>query len=517
MTPSTNPEERFIVGLEIGSSRAKIGVAGFDPTDTGGELTVYSATSLSTVDSVRYGRITNIRDVEDVIKRLVKSVESTYPVEGRRVLGVYVNIGGRTLKSRKISARSEQPDRSEITSDMLARLKDDALATLPSNVEVVCTEPLRFSVDNILTPRPVGTLGSRLAGEFTAVVCSPSNKEDLRNVILDRVGLSICGLAVRPVAVANLVLSKAETNAGCMLVDIGAETITVAIYRGFALHYLATIPIGARLITRDLAATLAITEDEAENLKCTIGDAMPEPTDDQLRKTVNTVITARLADLMANIAAQPGFAGLQPEQLRGGIILTGGGAKLRNFGRLLENYTRLKVRIATLPPNIAIADPSLSATDYLDLIALLNDAVNDARRNPDAECLSPRPEPVRKPEPVVIDLTEPGDQEKIEHYGYDPEDFQSVKTPEDEVDYEDGNTGNYDEYTDDGVDDLLDYDEAEKQRRRRQEREREKAKKTKKKAPKRDNDRPGLVDKVISRLTGLLNGGNDDNSADLDE
>lgn len=509
MAPSTNPEERFIVGLEIGSSRAKIGVAGFDPSNTGGELTVYSATSLSTVDSVRYGRITNIRDVEDIINRLVESVETTYPIEGRRVLGVYVNIGGRTLKSRKIAARSEQPDRREITSVMLAGLMDDALATLPSDVEVVCTEPLRFTVDNIITPRPVGTLGSRIAGEFTAVVCSPSNKADLRNVVVDRAGLSICGLAVRPVAVANLVLSKSETNAGCMLVDFGAETITVAIYRDFALNYLATIPIGSRLITRDLAATLALTEDEAEKIKCTMGDAMPEPTNDALRKNVNAVITARLADILVNIAAQPGFAGLQTDQLRGGIILTGGGAKLRNFGRALENHMRIKVRIATLPTNIAIADSGLSASEYIDLIALLNDAVNDARRNPDSDCLSPLTVTPEDTGSVVIDITKPNDTEKIEQYGYTPDDFGNTPhyEPSDE-EYVDG-----DDEGDDGGDNILDDDD---EKNRPNKKTPKKAPKKPKEKPAKNDNKPGLVDKVISRLTGLLNSSNDDDSADLD-
>lgn len=120
-----------------------------------------------------------------------------------------------------------------------------------------------------------------------------------------------------------------------------------------------------------------------------MADARPEPTDDPRIKHINTVVTARLADLVANIAAQPGFAGFESERLRGGIVLTGGGSKLRNLGRLLESFTHIKVRIATLPPGIVIADTSLAAADNLDLIALLHEAANDARRNPDIECLSP--------------------------------------------------------------------------------------------------------------------------------
>lgn len=411
MQATANKNEKMIVALELGSSRAKIGIAGFDPEDPRQQLTVYDILELPTVDSIRYGRIYNVREVTRIVDELVRGLEKKYSVEGRRILNTFVSIGGRSLKAVRLSARTVLPERVEITEDLIEQLQDSALESVSDDVDMVWLEPVSFSVDNIATPRPIGTKGTRLWGEFTAVTCNPANKTDIYDVLYDNINIGISGMPVRAVALAHLVLSPQETNAGCMLVDFGAETLTVSIYKNYALRYLATIPIGSRLITRDIAQMLALTDDEAEEVKKTMANALPDnDSGDRTQESVNAIVSARLADIVANIAAQPEFAGYKPENLAGGIILTGGGANLRNFARLLDSQTPYKVRLATLPPGINISDPSMAASDNLDIIALLNEAAsmfNDAT----PECLSAKPEPKQQEETAVsddIEIDRPG-------------------------------------------------------------------------------------------------------------
>ncbi len=552
-TSARSDNEKFVVAVELGSSQAKIGVAGFDPADDTHTLTVYNAATLPTVDSVRYGRVNNIREVTETVTSLLEAVEKQYPIEGRKILGVYISIGGLSMKSRRIKARQVLPGRREITEDLIERLQEDAIDSMSTSDELICVEPVRFHVDNMPNPRPVGSLGTRLAGEFTAVVCNPSNKNDVVDVVADRVGLSISGVSVRPLALAHLVLSSSETNAGCMLVDFGAETITVSIYKNYALQYLATIPLGSRLITRDLSATMALTEEEAEDLKLKMANAMPDKADDteepsKLQEAVNAVVMARLADIVANIAAQPEFAGMKADELPAGIILAGGGAKLRNFARLLESQTRMKVRIATLPPDIIITDPSLSATDNLDLIALLNEGAEASRVNPEVECLTvPAPaqadEPAEKYDPndVVVDFMADREvdnhlnerQRELEEWGYLPGDF-GGDNPFEASPYQSAGTADVEPEPDDADEyGLMDDDDAErkreqKARRLRQQAEKariEKAKKEKEEKRRRDREerraaaegQPSRMDRIITKLTGLLSNNYEDRSADLDD
>ena len=67
---------------------------------------------------------------------------------------------------------------------------------------------------------------------MSVVSCMPQIKRMLRRVIGERLGLDINGYITRPLAEAEMVLTGDERRLGCMFVDFGAETTTVAIYKG---------------------------------------------------------------------------------------------------------------------------------------------------------------------------------------------------------------------------------------------------------------------------------------------
>lgn len=403
-------KEKFVVALELGSSHAKIGLAGFDPEAHDHQFNVYHIETLPTVDSIRYGRINNIREVTSVVETLIKALENKKLLENGSITGCFISIGGRSLKTQKVSSDTVLPERREITEDLIVRLETDALKSLSTNDELICVEPVRYAVDALTTARPLGTKGRRLHGEFSAVLCNATNKEDVTEVVANRLNKTIHGLSVRPIALAHMVLTQQEISAGCMLVDFGAETITVAIYKNYALQYLVTVPIGSRLITKDLSKVLAVTEEEAERIKITSGNAFPSKGagDNPNQDTIDAVVTARLADIVANIIAQPGFARFSPADLPGGIVLTGGGARLRNFAHLLENESGMKVRVATITNGIVISDSEMSGADKLDIIALLCEGVEDMRIHKEVECVRFRRETAPRPERLKTDTEQSG-------------------------------------------------------------------------------------------------------------
>ena len=182
---------------------------------------------------------------------------------------------------------------------------------------------------------------------------------------------------VRPLAIANIVLSNEDKQLGCMLVDFGAETTTVSIYKGSTLRYLVTLPFGSRNITRDIMNIRSCLEDVAENLKCTLGNIDPEQKSaNPDTKEINNFIEARASEIIANINEQLNYAGIKPEELPRGIIITGGGSKLPGFNTLLSQQTDLKIRTAVPDYKINICDGSLRPSDEVDVIALLAHAAS---------------------------------------------------------------------------------------------------------------------------------------------
>lgn len=382
---------RYIVAFEIGSSkiRGAVGVV-----DNSGVVDVIAVEEEKLTDRVRYGCIQNV-DVANAIDTVVERLQAYPAVEPRTITGVYVGLGGRSLTSTMVDVSMQLPVETEITEPIITELKKRAAATTDPDRDTVDVVPVRFTVDNKTQTSPVGTFGQSLSARATVLSCSPQIKRILRRVITDRLGLNINGYITRPLAEAAMVLTEDERRLGCMFVDFGAETTTVSVYRGGAPVYVATLPIGSRNITLDLIA-LNYIEERAEEIKKVSGNALAV---DAARRgkgyaegidytDINNYVHARADEIVANIIAQIEYTGVTAADLPGGIVIVGGGARLRGFNELLQQQSKLPVRQGAPSASVRITDGSIHGTEMVDVISVLV----AASRMPEAECLTPMPE-----------------------------------------------------------------------------------------------------------------------------
>lgn len=364
--------ERYIVAFEIGSSKIRGAVA---ITDDAGMTDVVAVEEDKLIDLVRYGCVQNM-GVATTIDNVIQRLESYPRLNNGTITGCYVSLGGKSLKSHTEEVSITLPAEMEITPQLVADLKAKAQASVGDSRDVVDVVPVRFTVDNKEQINPIGTYGQQLGATTTVITCSPQIKRMLRRVFCEKLGLDINGYIVRPLAEGAMALTDDERRLGCMFVDFGAETTTVAIYRKGALVYLATIPLGSRNITKDLT-TLNYIEERAEEIKRLSGNAIPaegvhRPGTDGIDYTeVNNYVHARAAEILQNILAQVGYAGLKLSDLPGGIIIAGGGAKLRGFTDLLAQHSKLKVRMGSVQGGVRISDGAVHPADNLDVISLL--------------------------------------------------------------------------------------------------------------------------------------------------
>lgn len=377
-------DPRYIVALEIASSKVKGAISTVD--DTPGSLspaTILAIEEEEICNCVQYGRIQNVVDVLRHTSYVIQKLENRTGVTPRKVCRAYAAIGGRSLSSVKAKAEIVLPAEMEITGEIIQRLRQEAVRSVSGDKEVLEVIPCRFYVDNTAIKNPVGTIGSRLRGEFTIVQCSPVNKRNIEMVVEERLKIHIAGFIVRPTAIAELVLGYEEKQLGCVLVDFGAETTTISIYKDNTLQHISTLPIGSRNITRDITAGLNLTEERAEMIKREIGNAINESSGfaaghDESR--INCYVQARTGEIVANILAQISFAGFKPSDLPAGIIVVGRGAKLRNFNAFLESQSKMKVRYGIAPSLFRIADAGIEVADNIDVISILAEA--GKRRDP---------------------------------------------------------------------------------------------------------------------------------------
>ena len=398
-------EQKYIVAIEIGSSKIKGAVGSTDET---GALTVIAVEEEKLVDCVRYGCIQNVEEVSNRVLRIVRSLEENSSISPRKIKGVYVGMGGRSLSASSREVQRQLPDELEITERIITQIKDEARSANMSDKDVVDVLPHSFTIDNQPATNPVGIFGQQINANLNLLTCKPQIRRNLNRVICERLQLAINGYIVRPIALADLVLSDDEKRLGCMLVDFGAETTTVSIYKDGALHYLETIPLGSRNITRDITSINHL-EEKAEELKKAVGCANPQEQGGKKNAVdgidvveINNYVQARAGEIVANIIEQIKYADYKPTDLPAGIIVVGGGAKLKGFNSLLEAQSSLKVRSGAPLGLIRITDNRIQPSDSVDVISILMSAIRVSA----VDCLEKIP--------VIVDTTDDTTEKKEE-------------------------------------------------------------------------------------------------------
>lgn len=414
-------EEKFIVAIEIGSSKLKGALASVHPS---GLLNVLAVQEEPLVDSVRYGQIKNVEEVSNRIDRIRRRLEATPAITPRKIESAYVGLNGLSLGSTIAEAQINFENESEITLQTISDLERQAVTSLFTDKEIYDVLPRDFAVDNMAMATPVGTFGHSVKGSFVVISGNPGLLSNINRVFPERLQLNIASTIVAPLAQAEALLTDDERRLGCLFVDFGAETTTVSIYKGGVLQYLVTLPMGSRNITRDLMA-LGFLEERAEGIKrglgvSTPGDDTPRiASADNLDQTeINSYISARTGEIIANVMAQIEFAGFKQSDLISGIVMTGGGARMKGFSDMLARQSNMNVRTGIIPRNLRISDTSVSADDAVDVISLL---VSIAKGDNITDCLR-QPVVERPAIPAADDRYDEDDDEYESRIGRDDDD-----------------------------------------------------------------------------------------------
>lgn len=364
--------DRYIAAIEIGSSRIIGAVA---RATESGQLDIIAVEQEKGLDGVRYGRIRNVEETSMRIARIIERLERKPAVAPRKIKGVYVGLAGLSMRSITAEASIQLHEDTEISDDVLEGLRSQARHTpIDSSLEIVDILPRTFMVDNKETSMPKGTIGSRISATYDLIACRPDLKRNIERAVADKLGLRIDGFIVTPMATGHLILSNEERRLGCMLVDMGAETTGVSIFRNGSLTYFATLPMGSRNITRDLMS-LNLLEESAEDIKQSSGNAIASDVTSSLKLNnvrladINTIIVARSEEIVANIHEQPHYAGIKFSDLTGGIICIGGGFKLNGMIDLVGS--QVPARRGQLPSFVHVDDTHVPSSDIIQVAAIL--------------------------------------------------------------------------------------------------------------------------------------------------
>ena len=358
----------FIVAIELGSSKMT-GIAGKKNLD--GSIQVLACIKEDSTSFIRKGVVYNIDKTAQCLTNIVSRLEKQLKT---RITQVYVGVGGQSIRSIRNVITKELPGETQVTQDMVIELMDANRNMKYPDQEILDAAVQEYKVDSQLQLEPVGIQCSRIEGNFLNILQRKTFNKNL-NKCFETANINIAEFYLAPLALADSVLTETERRSGCTLVDIGADTTTVSVYSKNILRHLAVIPLGSNNITKDIAS-LQMEESDAEKMKIKYASAYTDNNDidnnmtysiDQDRQVETRkfieIVEGRLEEIIANVWCQV------PEEycdkLLGGIILTGGGANMRDIEKAFQNYTHIdKIRIAKfVTQTITSQIPEINAHD----------------------------------------------------------------------------------------------------------------------------------------------------------
>ena len=374
---------KIIGAVEIGTSQAKalVGEVGED-----GSLNVVGMASRPN-EGMRKGEIVDFRKAAAAVHAALEEAEK---MSGTTVDSVYLaqtgaHLDGQMLRGSAFVASSDN----RVAVDDLQRAESEAKRRQP--------ETGRSYVHHVRTPivlgekvveDPVGLIGKKIDVGYWSI---DGDDQAIRSAlhVISNYSLEVDDLILSSIASATMVAGPDLRRAGSLVIDLGAGVTDLVLYHQGYVAYTGVIPVGGDHVTGDLSMGLRILEPYAEKLKIEHGKASPDPSDDEedvwiignktigdrsvSRKAISDVIHVRVVELFEIIRKELGSL-LDANELKGGILLTGGGSQMPGIEQVAGKVLGLPVRKAGFPPGI---EPELAQPENATVLGLLHYGLQD--------------------------------------------------------------------------------------------------------------------------------------------
>ena len=343
-----------LVAIDLGSHNVRAMAA--EMTNSG-LLRVLGVESSSKFECVEKGIVTHTANAGFMISEILKLLSNRIRVEG--LPSAFACVGGRTMQVVPVFSRRDQVRKREVMRWLLDEMEEECKQKIEArnpDVAVLDLVPYYYKLDGVEQDEtPTSDQRAALVeAHFIAFV----GRKDLEQKVMDsfdRSGKRLEHMFVRPDALLNALTTEEDTDKGCAIVDFGAQTTTLTVYKGNQYLYNKVIPYGGYDITRDVEQ-IGISMAYAEQLKCKYGWASAEMVATNHRFRVPSVLSPQgevaimaqeLAEIIGNRLNQiltPILEELNKEPHRYGVVyVTGGGAMLQGLVPYMQSKTSIPV------------------------------------------------------------------------------------------------------------------------------------------------------------------------------
>jgi len=340
-----------IAGIDIGTFHVKVVIT----QSQGAAPPHIIGTGSALSRGLRHGYIINKADIIESIKTALTQAEKE---AGVKVDRAYVSIGGVGLEDKYSTGEAivsrANSEVTEIDADNALAESEARISRELVNRKILHAIPVSYLLDGQeVLGRPIGMIGSKLEVESMFVTVLEQHLVDIIAAV-EAAGVETIDIMAAPIAASLVTLTKQQKMVGCVLANIGAETISIVVFEENTPISLKVFPTGSTDITNDIALELRVPLSEAEQIKRGVvtGTTLPQ-------KKLDDIIAGKLRQMFTLIQdhlKKINRAGLLPA----GVILTGGGSGIAT----LEDYSRAALRLPTETAGLRLGEQRLKDASW---------------------------------------------------------------------------------------------------------------------------------------------------------
>lgn len=320
------------------------------------------------------GKIVSLDKVITAIKNAVQEAEDMAEC---RVHSAWISIPSAELKSFYASGRTpvENNERIITTNEVVRALELAKASHLTSDHYLVSAVPLGFELDDSAewVQNPIRMSAHSMIGHYQLMMLPISTMQNLDRA-LKGANIFVEKMVVSCLATAEASLLKDEKEYGVCLVDIGAGTTNIAVYLDGRLALTHTLQRGGEHVTRDIAAVLQTTTEEAERIKLLYGcvDLKVVKPDHMIqfqgidgpqtmsRIELSEIIIARYEEILNQVHQELQRNGAI-HGLYHGVVLTGDASQIEGMVSLVRRILGVSAHLGNPPVQVSAEEQNQAA------------------------------------------------------------------------------------------------------------------------------------------------------------
>ncbi|MBF0364798.1 MAG: cell division protein FtsA [Oligoflexia bacterium] len=376
-------QRNVIVGIDIGTTKicTIVGEYSWVGKHTIPRLKIIGVGNVPSF-GLKKGMIVNIEKTILSIKNSIREAKRATRFE---INEAYISVAGNHIGSFNNRAEVTLKGGAIHSRDVERVLEVAKAITIPEDRRILHIMPQDFIVDGIGGIRePIGMSGSKIEANVHVVTGNISALQNLSKCVEDA-GITVKNIILQPLASSVAILNEEEKKLGVAILDIGGGTSDFAVWKKGSLICSQSIPIGGNHFTNDLAVALNTAHGEAEKIKINYGSVIADrahkdshisvfgisggPLREIPQSFVVKVIGCRAEELFQVITKIIEEKKLRKDMVAG-LVLTGGGARVKGLATLAEFILGIPVKIGG-PLHLREAEGLIQHPEFSTAIGLL--------------------------------------------------------------------------------------------------------------------------------------------------